>query len=174
MTNSFLKIAALAGLTLSLFSTARAISLTPASPYVAHVVSAANPNLSAYGDVLYKSTQADGSESGAFADFYTTTYGTLAPASAVISWNGPAFIDSNPVYALIKDGNLGWYFYDITGWNGKDDISFSGYFGGNQGKISHVSIIGKSTPHVPDSGMTAVLLAFGLTALSFFARRRSA
>jgi hypothetical protein len=158
------------------------ILLTPATSAFAHEVSAANPNVSSVVsdilhtpvslDLLYKSTQSGGAEDGSFAGSYSTAYGTLANASAVISYTGGAWINSDPVYALIKDGNLGWYLYSLN-WNGTDEIDFSGYFGGNQGKISHVSLFGKNTSNrVPEGGATVALLGASIAGLGLIARRR--
>jgi hypothetical protein len=158
------------------------ISLTPSTPAFAQLVSAANPNVSSVVsnvlgtpvslDLLYKSTQSDGSEDGTFAGSYATAYGTLATASAAITYTGGAWINSDPVYALIKDGNLGWYLYSLK-WNGTDEIDFSGYFGGNQGKISHVSLFGKNTSNrVPDGGATVALIGASMAGLGLIARRR--
>jgi hypothetical protein len=129
-------------------------------------------------DSLYKSTQSDASEDGAFAGSYSTTYGTLTAASAVISYGSGPFINSNPVYALIKDGKLPqtggltWYLFDISGWNGTDSIAFSGFFDGNQGKISHVDIYGKDVPvEVPDNSATLFCLGLGLLTVAFAARK---
>lgn len=134
-------------------------------------INAAVSGLDAIHDICYTAIQADLSEAYAFKDYYSTTFGSasLADADATISWDGPSFINAGAVYALIKDGDLGWYFYDISGWNGKDSIEFSSYFGGNQGKISHVSLYclpGTSvSTSVPDGGTTVMLLGTALAGL---------
>jgi hypothetical protein len=125
--------------------------------------------------LLYKSTQADGAEEGPWAASYGTSYVGSPTAYARISWIGAPhpFIVADPVYAYIKDGNLnpGWYFFDITGWNGMDAVEFSGFFGANQGKISHVSIYGTEGQHqVPDGGSVAALLGIALACLAGFRR----
>ena len=131
-------------------------------------------------DELYKATQSDGSEEGDFASSYTTTFAVSgqALANALIKHDiGDASINSDPVYALMKDGTINtadpttWYFFDISGWNGTDDILFRDFFNGNQGKISHVSIWGDSTSSVPEGGLTALLLGMGLSGLGLISRR---
>lgn len=142
---------------------------------------------------LYKANQSDGSEENAFSDSYTTTFGVDVPkANALITWDGDPYINASPVYALIKDGNLPgdgltWYLFQLgnwnadhtvwtAGWNGTDDILFQGFFGGNQGKISHVEIWGlhKDTDPpdevVPDGGLTVGLLGLGLLGLGLMRR----
>jgi hypothetical protein len=148
----------------------------------AAIIATINAAYPGVGDaLLYKATQSDGSEVGAFAAEYSTLFGSpdLPDADATISWDksGP-YINANPVYALIKDGKLPvvpgattWYFYDLTGWDGIDDIVFYGFFGGNQGKISHVGIYGiDPPPPVPDGGSMAILMGIGLMGLAGFRR----
>ncbi len=159
---------------------AHAISFTPSSVALASGTdssqSAINTKIAAWASpatLLYKSTQGTGSsEDGSFEDSYNTTYGTLTLASAIIAYDGPTAINSNPVYALIKDGNLGWYFYGINNWNGTDSIQFSGYYGGNQGKISHVSIYGTHS-NVPDGGSTLALVGLAIAGLGLARRKLS-
>jgi hypothetical protein len=132
--------------------------------------------------LLYKATQGGGAEEGLFAAYYSTLFGdpTLPDADATISWDaGPngLYIHDAPVFALIKDGKLPktpgvptWYFYDLTGWSGQEAIDFSGFFEGNQDKISHVAIYGMDPPQVPDGGSMAILLGIGLMGLAGFRR----
>lgn len=169
--------AALAFMTAGLQATP--ISLTPSSTALASgpdtsqsAINAAIAPWVGSSDPLYKGEQNPSGEEGSFAGSYTTTWETLTPASAVISYDGGPFIDTSPVYALIKGGKVvgglgtSWYLYDISGWNGTDNIEFSGYYGGNQDRISHVSIYG-----VPDGGATALLLGLGLLGVSLAALR---
>jgi hypothetical protein len=131
-----------------------------------------NPSL----DTLYKATQPKSdpptpySETGSFAGSYETSFAVpgLLTASARISYVGGSAISSGPVYALIKDGVLGWYLFDITGWDGISDIDFSGFYD-NQGRISHVSIYGLA--QVPDGGLTVMLLGLGVGSLALFSRK---
>jgi hypothetical protein len=121
---------------------------------------------------LYKATQATLSDEGAFQNSYNTAFGVadLGLANARISYVSDPAISSNSVYVLIKDGDLGWSFWDISGWNGTDAIEFSSFYGGNQGKISHVTIYGPSSA-VPDGGLTVMLLGLGVGSLALFSRK---
>lgn len=114
-----------------LASVASAVSFTPSNPVLLNGTDSSqaviNTKIAAYATpatLLYKSTQSDGSEEGAFADDYNTTYGTLTKASAVIAFDGPKALNSNPAYALIKDGNLGWYYYQLIGWTALTALIF--------------------------------------------------
>jgi hypothetical protein len=170
-------------------SQALTISLTPGSPLP--LLSGTDPGqaaintaIAAYASpatLIYNAQQNSNfssSESGAADPFYTTTFSNadLADADARITWDGPSTIAGSPIYALIKDGNLGWYFYDISGWNGTDNIEFSGYYGGNQGRISHVSLYGGTlregppVGNVPEGGMTLTLLGLGLVGMGVIRR----
>jgi len=187
----FSAIALLAGLLgASPVAHALPISLTPSSPSVASgsdtSQAAINGKISAWVgqlDILYKAVQGGSpSEEGSFMGSYSTQYGIPLPkASATITYDGAPdpYINTNPVYLLIKGGNvnlplLEWYLFDISGWNGMETIQLSNFYGGNQGKISHISIYGgESTTNVPDGGSTAVLLGVSLLGLSFVARRRA-
>jgi hypothetical protein len=126
---------------------------------------------------LYTATQPQSdpptlySETGPFAGSYETSFAVpgLLTASARISYvDGSSAISSGPVYALIKDGVLGWYLFDITSWDGISDIDFSGFYD-NQGRISHVSIYGLA--QVPDGGLTVMLLGLGVGSLALFSRK---
>lgn len=104
-----------------------------------------------------------GDESGAAAAWYNTTFNADASGGAV-TWNGPGTI-SGPTYFLVKDGNQtpAWYLFNISNWDGKSTIDFSGFWPGN-GSISHVSIFG--TTSVPDGGSMAMLLGMALMGLA--------
>lgn len=140
-------------------------------------INAAYPGL----DLLYKGTRsgtlAAGISSEPFADSYSTTFfnSDLADADARITYlSGEPAINSNPVYALIKDGNAdpNWYFFSLSGWNGTDTIDFESFFQQTTTtsyNVSHVAIYGN---HVPDGGATAALLGLGMLALGFVRRRR--
>lgn len=130
-------------------------------------------------DFLYKNDQvtgdADGVSSGGFADSYSTAYSNTQadPEDALITWNGGSFINSNPVYLLVKDGNSNpaWYLFNISGWDGKENIVVDSFWAGagnlGRGAISHVSIYGgTSTTRVPDGGSMAMLLGIALLGLA--------
>jgi hypothetical protein len=123
------------------------------------------------GPELYKQNVGEATDSGAFAGSYTTTFQNTPtePAGATIVWDGAPdpFINSDPVYLLIKDGKLGdpaWYLYSLD-WDGMETITLSGFWEGAQGSISHVAIYGTATS-VPDSGSIAMLLGMALMGLA--------
>ncbi len=94
-------------------------------------------------DLIYKSDDTD-SELPA-TPYYSTTFTNTPsdPSDALIEWTSVTdFIDcSSNCYLALKDGNNdpGWYFFNISAWNGMDDISLSGFWPGD-GSISHLSI----------------------------------
>jgi hypothetical protein len=147
------------------------------SSYVAFFNQAADPDLSAYGALLYKGEQGNNltlsGEDGTFKTSYTTIFNDplVTNADARIEYVSGASISLSSVYALVKDGNLGAYLYDISGWNGTDDIQFENFYNGNQGRISHVSLVGQGTS-VPDGGDTVALLGTVLAAIGYWSRRR--
>ena len=138
--------------------------------------------------LVYKQDEG-GFESGNGAGYYTTTfsYETTGDASgATITWDGPMLISCGDCFLIVKDGNHDannpppWpqYIYDISGWNGTDTITLSGFWPG-PGSISNVAIWnnydgggggGTITP-VPEADTYAMLLA-GLGLVGFAARRR--
>jgi hypothetical protein len=126
-------------------------------------------------------------ESGPGAEEYETTVnGDLS--GAVISWVGPEFFNTNPIYLIVKDGNHdpAWYLFRIAvggvgNWDGQDDITLSGFWPGG-GSISHLEIRGGlgteqfcTTPGgcetVPDGGSATILLGMGLLGLAALRRR---
>ena len=130
---------------------------------IAAVIDAAYPGL----ELLYKSTESSGEPEGPFKLYYNTAYEILPPASATIRWIGSGpFISLSPVYALITGGHTdyAWYFFDISGWNGKDTIEFSGFYRGVQTRLANVSIYGAEVA-VPDTGSVGFLLGMALLAL---------
>jgi hypothetical protein len=111
---------------------------------------------------LYKQNAGEGSDSGGFAGSYTTSFTPNAGDASgfTIDYISGAAISTSPIYLLVKDGNQNpaWYLFDITGWNGTDDIVGSGFWP-QQGAISHVSIYGPAgRTNVPDGGATLLLL----------------
>jgi len=117
--------------------------------------------------VLYKQNQSPFTEEGSFAANYSTTFNNsdLTDSDARISYVSGTPINSDPVYALIKDGNAtpNWYLFDISGWNGTDNVDFASFFNG-QKNVSHVSLYGNQVG-VPDGGTTIALLGFALVGI---------
>lgn len=93
-------------------------------------------------DLLYKQ-DVGGPESGGFASSYETTFSNTPsdPEDALIDYISGASIDCPDCYLLVKDGNQtpAQYLFNISNWNGTDDISIQDFWVGN-GAISHVSI----------------------------------
>ncbi len=127
--------------------------------------------------LFYKAEVDDGSEEGIFAGSYTTTFDNAPndPQDALIEYviGQLAMNCSGGCYLAIKDGNAdpGYYFYDLTGWNGTDSIEMTGFWP-QQGAISHVAIWGVHPPEF-DVAEPATLGLLGLSLLGFgMARRR--
>lgn len=135
--------------------------------------------------LVYKQDQG-GSESGNGADYYTTafTYESSGDATtATISSDGGMKISCPSCFLIVKDGNHSknpppypQYVYDISGWNGTDTITLSGFWPG-PGSISNIAIWnnagsnGGSIVAIPEPETYAMLLA-GLGLVGFAARRR--
>lgn len=128
---------------------------------------------------LYKFTPTN-TEEFSFAANYSTTVPapSLAKASGLIKYDGGAFINNAAKYLLLKDGNLDDYVFDISGWDGKEDLIFHSFWGGNQGKLSHFTILGGDiqngpTP-VPEPASLAMWVIAGTIGVRMARRRRSA
>lgn len=135
--------------------------------------------------LAYKQDQG-GAESGDAAAYYTTTftYESMGDAtSATITWDGGLFISCGNCFLIVKDGKHDadnpppWpqYIYDISGWNGQEIITLSGFWPG-PGAISNVAIWndaynGGGATLVPEADTYAMLLA-GLGLVGFAARRK--
>lgn len=128
-----------------------------------------------YLTLLYKAEVDDGAEEGLFAPFYETKFLNSAtdPSGAQIKNSLVASITCGECYLAIKDGDHspGYYFYDLSGWNGRETITLS-YFWPEKGAISHVSIWG-NRQSVPEPG-TLSLLGAGLLLAAFGSRRKLA
>jgi hypothetical protein len=120
----------------------------------------------------YKQNVGEGTDSGPYADFYTTDFFNtpLDPADALITWVGPDYFDCPTCILIIKDGNQtpAQYLFDLGAWDGQEAIQMTGFWP-NQGAISHVEIWsgssnggGGSTGNgVPEPGILA-LVGIGL------------
>lgn len=121
---------------------------------------------------IYKD-EVGGSESGTFADDYTTEYfnSTSEPSDALITWDGPDFITDG--YLVVKDGNHdpAWYLFDISGWDGQEDLEIRNFWTGG-GSISHVAIYEGGGTEVPEPA-TMLLFGAGLAGLASSRLRRN-
>jgi len=160
---------------------AHALSLTPATmpqmtgveTGVPHIIDEIldNYGIDLAGTELYKQNVGEASDSGFFSASYTTTFSNTGsdPSDALIDYVGGDFI-TDPGYLLVKDGNQdpAWYLFDISTWNGTDDIDLTGFWPGN-GAISHVSIYGGDP--VPEPA-TMLLFGIGLVGIAGLGRNR--
>lgn len=136
--------------------------------------------------LVYKQDEG-GSESGNAMGYYTTafTYESMGDATgATITWDGSMFISCGNCFLIVKDGNHNannpppWpqYIFDISGWDGQDTITLSGFWPG-PGAISNVAIWnnasngGGTVAAIPEAETYAMMLA-GLGLVGFAARRK--
>ena len=114
-----------------------------------------------------------GSETGTFAGSYVTTFSDTPsdPSDALIDYQSGPVINGSSIFLLVKDGDQtpAWYLFNISNWNGTDDIVLENFWP-NEGAISHVTIYSGGT-RVPDGGSTALLLGTGLIAMASLRRR---
>jgi hypothetical protein len=177
------KVAAITALSVGMAINSYALTVSPGGEIgsgnatgVPQIITEINNNLgiNLAGMELYKQ-DAGGGEAGGFAGSYNTSFSPNdADASGfTITYVGGSAISANPVYLLVKDGNNNpaWYLFNITGWNGTDVITGSGFWPQN-GAISHVSIYGTpGTTTVPDGGLTLVLLGASVAGLGLLRRK---
>jgi hypothetical protein len=135
--------------------------------------------------LVYKQDEG-GSESGNGMGYYTTafTYESMGDATgATITWDGGMKVSCPDCFLIVKDGNHSQnpppypqYIFDISGWNGTDTITLSGFWPG-PGAISNVAIWNNAYDGggslVPEADTYAMLLA-GLGLVGFAARRKLA
>lgn len=121
---------------------------------------------------VYKENVGDGFDTGEFSGSYETTFSNtlLDPEDALIQWVGPDTLKCAECFLLVKDGaqkvgslNPNWYLFDISGWNGSDDIILQDFWVGNGG-ISNIMIFDNGT-NIPEPGILA-LLTIGLLGFS--------
>jgi len=159
---------------------AHALSITPAT--LPQWTGTDNSNLSAeqisaivgvtVGEVYKQNV--GGSEEGSFAGSYTTTFSNTPtdPSDALIDYISGPSITGSSIFLYVKDGNHNpaFYIFNITGWNGTDDIVLSGFWP-NQGAISHVTILTGGGTRVPDAGGTLALLGIAIGSLGLVRSR---
>jgi hypothetical protein len=124
---------------------------------------------------LYKQDVDDPEAPLPFAGSYTTTFSNDSddPEDALIHYDGGASIGGECIFLLVKDGNQSpaWYLFDISDWNGTDDLVLEDFWVG-PGAISHVALYAGGEVQVPDGGSTVLLLGLGLSAIAIACRRR--
>ena len=128
--------------------------------------------------LLFKSDVDGGAEEGTEAVWYDAFFAnngkdaTIKPAYSNHHPSGTT-IECPECFLLVKDGNNDpiWYIFDISDWNGWDELEMTDFWVGN-GSISHVAIYG-GVPEVPIPA-AAWLFGSGLLGLVGVARRKKA
>jgi hypothetical protein len=120
-----------------------------------------------------------GNEGGAFASSYQSAYSVLPTAAqdATVTYGSGSVISGSAIYLLVKDANLmaNWYLFNISSWNGTEQIRLDGFFPDKAG-ISYVGIYsGQSgATRVSDTGSGVALLGLALTSLGLIRRKLGA
>jgi VPDSG-CTERM motif len=184
---SLFKYAAVTAVAAAMATSSYALTVTPAGAFTTGTQTGvpqilaeiqSNTGINLNGLELYKQNAGEASDSGSFAGSYQTSFSPDATDATgfKIDYISGSSISANPVYLLVKDGNSNpaWYLFNITGWNGTDDIDGSGFWP-QKGAISHVSIYGTSRPGngVPDGGVTLLLLGSAVAGLGLLRRKLS-
>jgi len=116
---------------------------------------------------VYKQDIGAVADSGSAASAYVTTFSNSAsdPSDALIDFISGTPISGTSIFLYVKDGDQSpaYYIFNISGWNGTDDINLRDFWP-EQGAISHVAIL-TGTATVPDGGATVALLGLGIAAL---------
>jgi len=133
---------------------------------------------------LYRATQFG--DTGTFDSSYRTTFSSSNTDVSVDNVGNPVISGYNALFLLAwgdNDADPDWKIFNITGWNGTDNIFLDRIFpkpgDNNKYDMELVKIFGGNAPQqpnnsVPDSGSTALLLGSALLGLALYSRRRSA
>lgn len=148
------------------------------------------------GSLLYKAGRDDSgeqftaniNESGPLESSYATTSGAASDNSGgypiVISYTGGTVAVAT--YLVVKDGNLGAFIFDLSGWNGTEEIDiynlfdFSAHPKKDVKGVSHVEFFGSEghTTSVPEPSTIVagalLLLPFGVSTVRILRKNRTA
>lgn len=133
---------------------------------------------------LYWATQ--NSDGGSFDPSYRATFSASDTDVSIDDVGTPVISGYNSLFLLAWGDNLAnpdWKIFNITGWNGTDNIFLDRIFpkpgDNNKYDMELVKIFGGNAPQqpnngVPDTGSTALLLGSALLGLALYSRRKSA